>query len=64
MAEIELSVISKQCLDRRIATQEELKKEVYALVEERNRTKAKVNWQFTKAKARQKLERHYPTISN
>jgi hypothetical protein len=64
MAEIELSVISKQCLDRRIATQEELKREVYALVEERNRIKATVNWSFTKTKARQKLERHYPTITN
>ena len=64
MAEIELSVISKQCLDRRIATQEELKNEVYALVEERNRIKATVNWNFTKNKARQKLERHYPTTMN
>ena len=64
MAEIELSVISKQCLNRRIATQEQLKKEVYALVEERNRIKATVNWSFTKTKARNKLERHYPTIIN
>jgi len=64
MAEIELSVISKQCLDRRIATQEQLKKEVYALVEERNRTKATVKWIFTKTKARQKLQRHYPTSIN
>ncbi len=64
MAEIELSAISKQCLDRRIATQEELKREVYALVEERNRIKARVNWTFTKAKARQKMERHYPTTRN
>lgn len=64
MAEIELSVISKQCLDRRIATQEQLTMEVYALVEERNRAKAKVNWSFTKSKARQKLERHYPTTNN
>lgn len=64
MAEIELSAISKQCLDRRIATQEELKREVYALVEERNRIKATVNWTFTKAKARQKMERHYPTTTN
>ena len=64
MAEIELSVISKQCLNRRIATQEQLKKEVFALVEERNRIKATVNWSFTKTKARNKLERHYPTIIN
>ncbi len=64
MAEIELSVISKQCLDRRIATREKLASEVYALVDERNRIKATVNWTFTKAKARQKLERHYPTKTN
>ena len=64
MAEIELSVISKQCLDRRIPSQEELKNEVYALVEERNRIKATVNWTFTKAKARQKMKRHYPTTNN
>jgi hypothetical protein len=64
MAEIELSVISKQCLNRRIATQEQLKNEVSALVEERNRIKATVNWSFTKTKARKKLVRHYPTIIN
>jgi hypothetical protein len=64
MAEIELSVISKQCLNRRIATQEQLKNEVSALVEERNRIKATVNWSFTKTKARKKLERHYQTIIN
>jgi hypothetical protein len=64
MAEIELSVISKQCLDRRIASQEELKREVYALVDERNKIKAKVNWTFSKIKARQKLERHYPITNN
>jgi len=64
MAEIELSVISKQCLDRRIATQEDLRNEVYALVEERNKIKATVKWSFTKTKARQKMERHYPTITN
>ena len=64
MAEIELSAISKQCLDRRIATQEELKNEVYALVDERNKNKSTVTWKFTKTKARQKLKRHYPTTTN
>jgi hypothetical protein len=64
MAEIELSVISKQCLDRRIATQEDLRNEVYALVEERNKIKATVKWSFTKTKARQKMQRHYPTTTN
>ena len=63
-AEVELSAISKQCLDRRIATQEEPKNEVYAPTDERNRNKATVTWKFTKTKARQKMERHYPTTSN
>jgi hypothetical protein len=62
MAEIELSVISKQCLDRRIATQEKLQTEVHALAEERNSVKATVHWSFSKTSARKKLERHYPTI--
>jgi hypothetical protein len=64
MAEVELSVISKQCLDRRIPDQQTLKKEVSALVEERNRTNATVHWNFTKNNARQKLERHYTTNQN
>ncbi len=63
-AEIQLSVILKQCLDRPIATEEELTNEVHALVEERNSIKATVNWTLTRAKARQKMERHYPTIIN
>jgi hypothetical protein len=61
MAEVELSVISKQCLDRRIPDQQTLKKEVSALVEARNQTNATVHWNFTKNNARQKLERHYST---
>jgi hypothetical protein len=61
MAEVELSVISKQCLDRRIATVKQLRKEVYALVDERNQKQSTVKWSFTKNNARQKLERHYPT---
>lgn len=64
MAEVELSVISKQCLDRRIPDQRTLEKEVSALVEERNRTSATVHWNFTKNNARQKLERHYVTNLN
>jgi len=43
MAEIELSVISKQCLDPRIGTREQLKEEVHALMEERNKIKATVH---------------------
>ena len=43
-----LAVISKQCLDRRIAAQEKLQIEVYTLVKERNRVKAAVKSSFTK----------------
>lgn len=59
MAEIELSVIVRQCLGRRIATQEAMAEEVGQLVKERNEAGATVDWQFTPAAAREKLERHY-----
>ncbi len=58
MTEIELSALSKQCLDRRIAPLEEIRNEVYALVKERNTVKATLNRTFTKSKARQKMQRH------
>ena len=59
MAEIELSALSKQCLNRRIASVEELKAETQAWTEQRNEPQVKINWQFTKEQARQKLGRHY-----
>lgn len=62
MAETELSVVSRQCLDRRIADQEFLKREVAAWQEKRNQATVKVNWQFTTADARIKLKRLYPTL--
>lgn len=64
MAEIELSAISKQCLDRRIATQRELEYEVIACVKERNEKGITITWSFTTHDARKKLERHYNTIKN
>jgi len=63
MAEIELSVLSGQCLDRRIGSEEELKREVSAWQEERNTQKVKVNWHFTTQDARIKLKRLYPSLS-
>jgi len=59
MVEIELSILSKQCLDRRIPSMRELAKEVNALVKKRNRTHATVNWRFTTALARTKLQMRY-----
>lgn len=62
MAEIELHVLMGQCLNRRIATIEEMKREVEAWQKERNNKEAKINWQFTNDKARVKLKKLYPTI--
>jgi hypothetical protein len=61
MAEIELSVLARQCLDRRIGTREELEREVEAWERERNERGVPVRWQFTTADARIKLRRLYPT---
>jgi hypothetical protein len=62
MAEIELSVLSRQCLDRRIPDQEMLKTEVAAWETERNTSGATVMWRFTTADARIKLKHLYPSI--
>ena len=61
MAEIELSVFGRQCLDRRIPDEQTLKREIAALEEERNMAKASVNWQFTSQDARVKLKSIYPS---
>ena len=60
MVEIELSVLSKQCLSRRIGQVSELQRQVNAWAEARNRKKVRVNWQFTLNHARQKFKRFYP----
>jgi len=62
MAEIEFSALSKQCLDRRIGDLKMLIKEVGAWARKRNKYKVKINWQFTKNKAREKFERFYDDI--
>jgi hypothetical protein len=62
MAEIELSVLSGQCLDRRIDNAIELRREVRAWQDERNERQVGVNWQFTTADARIKLRKLYPVI--
>ena len=64
MAEIELSSLSKQCLDRRIADIGKFSNEVNAWSKQRNEQKATIGWQFTKIKAREKLGRHYKSIRN
>ena len=64
MAEIELSALSKQCLDRRIANIEILAGEVSAWEYERNAVGATVRWKFNKCNARKKLQRHYSNLQN
>jgi hypothetical protein len=62
MAEIELSVLAGQCLDRRIESREELEREVAAWEEERNERQVGVKWRFTTADARIKLRHLYPAV--
>jgi len=62
MAEIELSVLSRQCLKRRIPDEATLMHEVQAWTSERNSKVVKVDWQFSTADARIKLKRLYPKI--
>jgi len=62
MAESELSVLSGQCLDRRIADKQTLVEEVAAWEAERNKNHTKADWQFTTADARVKLKRLYPSL--
>jgi hypothetical protein len=64
VAEIELSVLTRQCLDRRIESVEELLKELEPWSEERDDRAVGVNWRFTTADARIKLRRLYPTVQN
>jgi DDE superfamily endonuclease len=64
MAEIELSALSKQCLDRRIGNMEKLADEVRAWEKERNAIGATVRWKFNKNDARVKLQRHYFNLQN
>lgn len=63
MAEIGLSALSKQCLDRRIPTIEELEREVIAWVKQRNDNPLPIHWQFTPAMARNTFKRFYPKLA-
>jgi hypothetical protein len=64
MAEIELSALSKQCLDRRIADMKKLSDEVGSWERDRNEIGVTVRWRFNKDKARVKLQRHYSNMQN
>lgn len=60
MVEIEIGVIGKQCLDRRIPDKDTLRREVAAWLERRNREKAQIRWMFGVEEARHKLGKAYP----
>jgi len=62
MAEIELSALARQCLSRRIGTQEERECEVQAWQQRRTEESITVNWRLTTADARIKLKRLYPSL--
>lgn len=62
VAEIEFSILSRQCLDRRIPDQDILRTEIHAWNKNRNNQMGKVDWQFTTDDARIKLKRLYPSL--
>lgn len=63
-AEIELSILSRQCLDRRIPDLDRLTQEVAAWEHARNTNTRAINWRFTTPDARIKLKRFYPSIQD
>lgn len=63
MIEIEFSALARQCLNRRLASKEELTREVLALVKEREAKAIKIEWQFSIESARGKLNRHYRQVN-
>jgi hypothetical protein len=64
MAEIELSVLSRQCLDRRIGNRDAFAKEVSVWTSKRNHARKTVRWRFTTTDARKKLYKKYPIHQN
>ena len=64
MAEIELSVFSRACLNRRVGDAALLRREVAALERERNEAAAILDWRFSTQDARSNLKHIYPTQSN
>ena len=64
MAEIELSALARQCLDRRIGDMETLAKEAIIWSSNRNKARKTARWKFTKNDARRKLQKKYPMLQN
>jgi DDE superfamily endonuclease len=64
MAEIEIGVLNRQCLDRRLDNVDWLRREVAAWEAQRNQHQVKIHWSFTITIARNKLQKLYPVIEN
>ena len=64
MAEIDLSALVRQCLDRRIGDAEILEREAKAWEQDRNEKGIMIQWRFTTNDARKKLKRHYEAVRN
>jgi anti-sigma factor RsiW len=62
MAETEINIMDRQCLDRRLDSQSRMAEEVAAWENERNAREARIHWTFTLAAARRKLRKVYPSI--
>jgi hypothetical protein len=62
MIEIEFSALARQCLNRRIPTQERLAQEVLACIQERDAKRIKIDWQFSLEKARDRFHSHYQRV--
>lgn len=63
MIEIEFSVLSRQCLNRRIPTQDELARQVLAWTANRNQAGVKIKWQFTVEQCRETLNKQYVKVN-
>jgi len=59
MAEIEINIMDKECLARRIGQENELKNQIHHWSQQRNKEKKKINWSFTSKDADRKLSKHY-----
>jgi hypothetical protein len=64
MAELALAALVRQCLDRRLASQADLEREVLAWQDERNAAATTIHWTFTVSDARDKLKRHYQSVNS
>jgi hypothetical protein len=62
MAEIEIGLLVRGCLDRRIGSVKEFRREIAAYLDRKNENPKPINWQFTNKKARIKLKSLYPAV--